>query len=225
MKHLKKLILILLLIIGVGSVKAERIFDTTIKIYDYAQVLNEKEERDLKKNVDKYIEKYNIDMVIVTVKHYNQNTLDEYMNLFYNTNKFNESGIMFTLDYKKDDIEIKTFGLANDLYSQNELNKIISKVDKKESNKDKISTFIKYSNKYIDEYDDDSFDNEFLISIDWIGITIVSGVLSTLIVLIGLEKTRTKKDNKRNSSCVKSLIITTKEDSFITTNTKKRRIN
>ena len=77
MKHLKKLFLILLLIIGVSSVKAERVFDTTIKIYDYAQILNDKEEKDLKKSVDKYIKKYNIDMVLVTIKHYNQNTLEE----------------------------------------------------------------------------------------------------------------------------------------------------
>jgi len=229
MKHLKKLIIILLLIIGVSSVKAQRTFDTTIKIYDYAQVLNEKEERDLKNSVDKYIEKYNIDMVLVTVKHYNQNTLEEYMELFYNKNNFgigdNKDGIMFTIDLKNNNIAIKTFGITNDLYSQSELNKILNKVNKKDNNKEKISTFIKYSNKYINEYDNDSFDNEFLISIDWIGITIISAILSTVIIFIGILKSKTKIISKRNNDCVKSLIITIKEDSFITTNTKKRRMN
>lgn len=228
MKHLKKLFLILLLIIGVSSVKAERVFDTTIKIYDYAQILNDKEEKDLKKSVDKYIKKYNIDMVLVTVKHYNQNTLEEYMELFYNTNKFgigdNKDGIMFTMDLKNDDIGIKTFGITNDLYSENELNKILTKVNKKDNTKDKLSTFIKYSNKYIAEYDSDTFDDDVLISVDWIGITIISFVLSTLVVFIGLLKSKNKSSNKRSDNCVKSLIITVKEDSFITTNTKKRRI-
>ena len=228
MKHLKKLFLILLLIIGVSSVKAERVFDTTIKIYDYAQILNDKEEKDLKKCVDKYIKKYNIDMVLVTVKHYNQNTLEEYMELFYNTNKFgigdNKDGIMFTIDLKNDDIGIKTFGITNDLYSENELNKILTKVNKKDNTKDKLSTFIKYSNKYIDEYDSDTFDDDVLISVDWIGITIISFILSTLVVFIGLLKSKNKSSNKRSDNCVKSLIITVKEDSFITTNTKKRRI-
>lgn len=225
MKHLKKIVLILLLIIGVSSVKAERVFDTTIKIYDYAQILNDKEEKDLKKSVDKYIKKYNIDMVLVTVKHYNQDTLEEYMELFYNTNKFgsgdNKDGIMFTMDLKNDDIGIKTFGITNDLYSENELNKILNKVNKKDNTKDKLSTFIKYSNKYIDEYDSDTFDDEVLISIDWIGITIISFILSTLVVFIGLLKSKNKSSKKRNDNCVKSLIITTKEDSFVTTNTKK----
>lgn len=224
MKNLKKLIFILLCIIGVSSVKAERVFDTTIKIYDYAQILNEKAEKDLKKSVDSYIEKNNIDMVIVTIKHYNQKTLEEYMDLFYNTNKFNESGIMFALDYKKDEIQIKTFGLANELYSESELKKIINKVEKNESNKDKISTFIKYSNKYIDENDSKNYNNEILISIDWIGITIISIVLSTIIVLLRLLKYKQKNVIKRNNNYVKSLIITTKEDSFITTKTKKTRI-
>ena len=228
MKHLKKIFLILLLIIGVSSVKAERVFDTTIKIYDYAQILNDKEEKDLKKSVDKYIKKYNIDMVLVTIKHYNQNTLEEYMELFYNTNKFgigdNKDGIMFTIDLKNDDIGIKTFGITNDLYSENELNKILTKVNKKDNTKDKLSTFIKYSNKYIDEYDSDTFDDDVLISVDWIGITIISFILSTLVVFIGLLKSKNKSSNKRSDNCVKSLIITVKEDSFITTNTKKRRI-
>ena len=227
MKHLKKLFLILLLIIGVSSVKAERVFDTTIKIYDYAQILNDKEEKDLKKSVDKYIKKYNKDMVLVTVKHYNQNTLEEYMELFYNTNKFgigdNKDGIMFTMDLKNDDIGIKTFGITNDLYSENELNKILTKVNKKDNTKDKLSTFIKYSNKYIDEYDSDTFDDDVLISVDWIGITIISFILSTLVVFIGLLKSKNKSSNKRNDNCVKNLIITVKEDSFITTHTKKRK--
>lgn len=227
MKHIKKIFLILLLIIGVSSVKAERTFDTTIKIYDYAQVLTEKEEKDLKKSVDKYIEKYNIDLVLVTIKHYNQKTLEEYMELFYNTNKFgigdNKSGIMFTIDYKKEDIGIKTFGLASDLYSENELDKIISKVEKKDDDKDKLLTFIKYSNKYINEYDNETFDNDILIEINWLGISIISIILSTLVVFIGLLKSRNKSIKKRNDNCVKTLIITVKEDSFITTNTKKRK--
>ena len=227
MKKLRVLVLLFLLIIGVGSVKADRIFDTTIKIYDYAQVLNPKEEEDLKKSVDKYIGKHNIDMVLVTVKHYNQKILEEYMELFYNKNKFgignNKSGIMFTLDFKNNDIGIKTFGLANDLYSANELNKIISKVDKKNNNKDKLSTFIKYSNKYINEYENETFDDNILIEVDWIGILIVSFVLSTMIVFMGLLKSKNKRSIKKDDNSVKSLIITTKEDSFITTNTKKRR--
>lgn len=228
MKHLKKILLIiLLLIIGVSSVKAERVFDTTIKIYDYAQILNDKEEKDLKKSVDEYIKKYNIDMVLVTVKHYNQNTLEEYMELFYNTNKFgigdNKDGIMFTMDLKNDDIGIKTFGITNDLYSENELNKILTKVNKKDNTKDKISAFIKYSNKYINEYDNETFDDEILISINWIGITIISSILSVLVVFIGLLKSKNKSSNKRSDNCVKNLIITVKEDSFITTHTKKRK--
>lgn len=229
MKHLKKIFLILLLIIGVSSVKAitERKFDTTIKVYDYAQVLSEKEEKDLKENVDKYIEKYNIDMVLVTVKHYNQNLLEEYMELFYNTNKFgigdNKSGIMFTMDFKNKDLGIKTYGLASDLYSEFELEKIIEKANKKDNNKDKLSTFIKYSNKYINEYDSDAFDDEIIISINWIGITIISFILSTLVVFIGILKSKNKSSNKRSDNCVKTLIITVKEDSFITTHTKKRK--
>ena len=227
MKQLKKIFLLLLLIIGVGSVKAERTFDTTIKIYDYAQILSEKEEKKLKKNAEKYIEKNNIDMVIVAVKHYKQKKLEEYMELFYNKNNFgigqNKSGIMFTIDLKKDNIGLKTFGLAKDLYSEEEIQKILSKVNKENNYEDKINTVIKYSNKYINEFGNTGFEDNIIFSINWIGIIVISFVLSTIIIFIGLLNSRKKVTKKQFDECIKSLIITTKKDSFITTKTQKRR--
>lgn len=226
MKHIKIIILLLLLIIGINSVKAERIFNTTLKVYDYAQVLTEKEEDNLKISIDKYIEKYNIDMVLVTVKHYKQDTLEEYMDLFYNTNKFSESGIMIVLDLKNNNTSIKTFGIANNLYSKVEITDILNKLNKKTNTKDKLSTFIKYSNKYITtQNSEEDFEDNIFISINWILITIISLILSTIIIFIGLFKTRNISINKKTNNCVKSIEITTKQDLFVTTNTKKTKIN
>ena len=67
MKKFKILFTLLLVFIGIKSVYA---FDNTIKVYDYAQVLTSDEEDKLKNEVNKYIDEYNMDMVLVTVKHH-----------------------------------------------------------------------------------------------------------------------------------------------------------
>jgi len=228
MKKIKILITILLLFIGMSSVKAQRKFDTTKKIYDYAQILSESEENKLKVKIDKYIKKYNIDMVIVTVKHYNQNTLTEYMKLFYDTNKFgigdNKSGIMFTLDLKNNDVGVKTFGIADGLYSNLEIDKILNKINKEKNYADKADDFIRYSNKYINEVDNIETKESILIKIDWVGNVIFAFIISVIIIFIGFIKLKTREAKTNTENYVKSLIITTSEDSFITTNTKKRRI-
>ena len=72
MKKFKFLLILLLVFIGINSVKA---FDTTTKIYDYAMVLTTKEKEQLKEKIDKYIEDHNMDMVLVTVKYHTKSTL------------------------------------------------------------------------------------------------------------------------------------------------------
>ena len=121
MKKLKYLIIILLLFIGIRNIYA---FDKTEKIYDYAQILTEKEENKLKIGIDKYINKHNLDMVIVTVKHHSHDNLQNYMNEFYVKNDFgiesNIDGIIIVIDLKdkKENIGMKTFGIANSLYNE-----------------------------------------------------------------------------------------------------------
>ena len=150
------------------------------------------------------------------------------MELFYNTNNFgigdNKSGIMFTIDLKNNGVGLNTFGIANDLYSENEIEKILSKVNKENTYENKINEVIKYSNKYINAFGNVEVQDNILLSIDWLGITIISFILSTLIMFIGMLKSTKNKTKKRIDNCVKSLIITTKEDAFITTKTNKRRI-
>ena len=66
MKKIKYLIITLLLFFGIKNVNAIQKFDTTIKVYDYAQILTEREEKKLKAEANNYVNKHNMDMVIVT---------------------------------------------------------------------------------------------------------------------------------------------------------------
>ena len=227
MKKLKILVITLMLFIGIKNIYA---FDNTIKVYDYAQILTEKEENKLKENVNKYISKYNIDMVIVTVKHYTQVTVEEYINLFYSKNQFDKDGIIFVLDLKNDDISIKTFGNATNYYSDNEVKNMLNKVDTEKNYYDKLFSFIEYSDYYVIKNEDNSNKiNSISIFyfVHWIGILIPSFLIPTIIIVIGLFKNKTvKKEYDADYYILEnSVIINTKEDKFRTTNTKKERIN
>ena len=230
MKNFKNLIIIMILFFGIGNVLA---FDNTIKVYDYAQVLSEKEEKKLKTQVNDYINKYNLDMVIVTVKYYEQTDVNQYINLFYNQNNFgvgiNKDGIIVALDFKKNNtIGIKTFGKAINLYSTSEIQGILNKVNEEEDYYDKLSSFVKYSDKYVNQ-DDNSYtiDNSTSTSINWILIILPSLIILTIVIIIGLLKNKYIKKDEFVSYYIKrdSIVINKKEDKFITTNTKKRRIN
>ncbi|MBR6690732.1 MAG: TPM domain-containing protein [Bacilli bacterium] len=228
MKKLKYLFIAMLLFIGIKNVHA---FDNTIKVYDYAQILTEKEETKLKEKINNYIDEYNTDMVIVTVKYYNQTILDEYVNLFYNKNKFgigySKDGIIIVIDLKNDKIDIKTYGKATNYYSESEIKNILTTLETKTNYYDKLNVFIDYSNKYIKE--SSNFfkeDNNIYMFINWPSILIPSIIIPTVIIVIGLLKNKSVKKQDTANYYIKkdSIVINKKEDKFVTTNTKKERI-
>lgn len=230
MKNLKYLILVLFLFMCIKSVNA---FDNTIKVYDYAQVLTEKEESKLKKDVDKFINKYNFDMAIVTVKYYNQETLNEYMNLFYIKNDFgigtNKDGIMAVLDLKNDNniIWIETFGNVKDYYSESEIKSIINDVQKEKNNYNKLEIFIDGAFNYVDKFEDNYSDTNILLLLNWFQVLTLSILIPTMIVIIGIFKNKNvrKEDSARYYINENSVVITKRNEKYITTNTKKERIN
>lgn len=226
MKYIKYLIIFMFLFIGIKNISA---FDNTIKVYDYAQVLTEQQEINLKSSVNKYIENNNMDMVIVTVKHYNNTYLNDYMNQFYNQNNFgigtSKDGVIIVLDLKNnEDIGIKAFGLASTKYSDNYIKSILNKVNKEKDYYNKLFNIIEFVDTNI-TYVDNSF--SYNNSIDWLSIVIVSFIIPTIVIFIGVFKNKSVKKEECANYYIKSggIVISTREDKFITTNTKKSRIN
>ena len=230
MKNLKYLILFLLLFIGIKSVNA---FDNTIKVYDYAQVLTEKEESKLKKDIDKFIGKYSFDMAIVTVKYYSQETLNEYMNLFYIKNDFgigtNKDGIIAVLDLKNDNniVGIETFGNVKNYYSESEIKSIINDIQKEKNNYNKLEVFIDETFNYVDKFEDNYSDTNILLLLNWVQVITLSILIPTIIVIIGIFKNKNvrKEESAKYYINKNSVVITKRNEKYITTNTKKERIN
>ena len=238
MKKFKILFTIFLFLFGVKSVFA---FNPSLKIYDYAQELSPTEEKDLKKLVDNYIENYNMDMVLVTVKYHTKNSTKQYAQDFYDYNGFGigdtNDGILFVIDftYGNRNIEIVTTGEAIKMYDDYRINKILDDITYKKDTSyynwfkifiDDASSFAKdgvpSSNKhvYIDKYGNPEI-------FPWPFIIITSLIVPTIVIIILIFKNRMVRKHVNANFYINenSLNITTRSDKFITTHTTSVRIN
>lgn len=71
--------------------------DSTEKVYDYIDLLSEKEEKEIKKELDNYKKKTKIDSIIVITDDIGDFTLDSYAYKFYEYNDFSKEGIIFVI--------------------------------------------------------------------------------------------------------------------------------
>ncbi len=222
----------LLLLIGIKNVSAIE-FDTSIKVYDYAQVLSSKQENQIKEQIENYINNNKVDMAVITVKYFEQKSVEDYLDTFYNTNGFgignNKSAMMMVINLKDnlEQIYIKAYGDAEKLYNDDEINNIINAASTTDNYNNKIDIFIDYSNKYTQQSYNISNNQNILSKINWFLIIVVSLLISTVlnIFIIMMHKNKIKKDNVICYVKKDSVVINTNGKKFITTNTKKKGLN
>lgn len=241
MKKFRLLLILLLIFIGINSVKA---FDTTTKVYDYAMVLTTKEKQKLKEKIDKYIEEYNMDMVLVTVKYHEKDSTQAYAEDFYDYNGFGLNstydGIIFVIDFKfgYTDIYISTTGQAIKMYDDYRINSMLDNIA---DSKDKgyysmFNTFISDASNYasngvpssnsntvINEYGD----LVYIQSMPWVTIIIISLIVPSITILIFVFKNRMVRKSMNAKYYLKegSVVINSRNDRFVTTHTSSVRIN
>lgn len=241
MKKLKILFTFILIFIGVKSVYA---FDNTLKVYDYAQVLTSSEEEKLKESILNYIDTYNMDMVLVTVKYHEKNNTKAYAEDFYDYNNFGigntKDGIIFVIDFTfgYTDIYISTTGEAIRMYDDYRINKMLDNIaDKKDDGYfSMFESFIKDSSSYASKgipssnsgtQINSNGDLVYKKSIPWVMIVIISIIVPTVVIVILISKNKMVKKSVNATYYLKdgSVVINNKNDRFITTHTTSVRIN
>lgn len=240
MRKFKFLFVLLVLFIGILKVSA---FDNTVKIYDYAQILTNNQEQRLKKLVDSYIRKYNIDMAIVTVKHHEASSTQNYAMNFYNYNNFGtndtKDGIILVIDFMNDNTNfyIEAFGNSKMIYETYRINKMIKNISNI-----KNDNYYKAIEKFIGDSDDyankgaifnsvrhELQNNTFITTKNiWVVIIsiIISSIVPSIVILIYVFKNKMVKKSYLATHYLKkdSVVISVKKDTFYTTHTKKERI-
>lgn len=251
MRKLRYLLLIITLVfIGILNVKA---IDASEKIYDFANVLTPEQKEILKEEIDKYIENYNIDMALVTVKYHNYLSSQDYADAIHDElirNGFgigsNDDSIVCIIDFntnlhKNLGLQISTNGNAIIMYDDVRIDKILdSMVDVFNSDKTDytgmFTTFINRSSYYASLGIPKSNKN---VKIDvngkpyverpfpWMQISIISLIVSSVTVLILIK--RNKMVHKATNADLyinkETINITNRKDQFLTTATTRVRIS
>ena len=120
------------------------------KIYDFSDILTDEEEETLYSEIDKFIEKYNTDVVILTydLPYYNDSQNEDFAADFYDYNDFgitydNYSGILlFRNTYSNDPyFDVYSFGNAQLYISPNRADKLLDDIYNDLHNQNYLSGF------------------------------------------------------------------------------------
>ena len=225
----KILFALLILIVFKCNISA---FDKSIKLYDYAQIINQDEEQIIKKELNKKIDELKLDIIIVTVKYYNFKDVEEYADAFYSKNGFESNGIIFIIDLKSDGkYFIKGYGSESEKFTRDVTKKIYSKINSEKKYSDKCIAFI----NTIDKVDD--IKNSLIYSNNKNGMlfylfkyVIISIIIPTVIIIIIYLIDRKRLCNLNSSKNKFTFIsedkikITSKNDTFSSTNTVSKSL-
>lgn len=230
MKKIKYILILFLMFVGINNINA---FDTSLKVYDYAQVLSIEEEEKLKKDINLFIANHNMDMALVTVKYHEKIDTMNYADDFYDYNGFgignNNDGLIFVIDFtfsERGELWMSTTGKAINLYTDARIDSILDSVvaEKNRGYYEMLNTFIEESNYYAN-IGISSYNNESKINFK--NIIIISLVIPSIIILILILKNKMIKAAITASHYLikDSVIINKRSDKFITTHTTSVRIN
>ncbi len=219
--------------------------DKTKKIYDYADLLTDEEEKDLYDRVVKYIEKYNLDMALVTINENPYGSSDRDISLyaedFYEYNKFgmnsSHDGIIILIDMDNRAPCVTATGQGILIYDDER------KISMNDDAFDNIAD-AKYYDAFLSYIDDASnYASEGVApsnalycidengeyykcreeekSVNWI-VTILTSVFGALCpVLVHTRKYRGVKLATKADNYLKENNITGKQDKFLTTFTSR----
>lgn len=214
--------------------------DTSIKVYDDADLLTDQEEQLLSEQANSFVDKYNMDLVIVTTPYNEGKGTQSYAQDFYDYNGFgvgdNADGILFLIDrtYGYNDTWIVTTGHAILVYDDARIESILDDIYYSRDNGyyAMFETFISSSSTYaemgiapsnegmeIDENGNYVEKREFPL----LKSLLISVAVSTITVVVLIFKNKmVKKETRAGAYLDQSTInFSRKEDRFITTHTTR----
>lgn len=239
---MKRIVYSLIILLSFSFILPVYALDTSLKVYDYADKLSDSEEELLREKVNKFINNYNMDMVLVTVDQHNKYSTEAYADDFYDYNGFGigstHDGVLLVVDnnFSKENIWMSTTGEGIRMYDDYRIDKILDVVFEDYDYYELFSDFIdecsyyaslgipsSNSNTYINSRGDLVYKKHF----PWIGSLGTSLVSATIVLLILISKNKMvkKATNANNYARQDSLNITNRSDRFVTTHTTSVRIN
>ena len=200
--------------------------DETEKIYDFADLFTPEEEKKLYDKVTNYIEKKNLDLVIVTINENNKDNTEDYAEDFYMYNNFGRdskrSGSVFIIDMYNRDYDISSSGDAIKFMTDSIYNSIINDAEGYISNKRYYDGAV----KVVEEMSKEQVTvkkNKINFGLCFV----IANIIALICFLIEKSKYKGIKYATNASSYVdkKSIEDIKSEDKFINTSTTRTKIN
>lgn len=106
--------------------------DASEKVYDFANLLTDSEEKDIYYQVQDFIMEHDMDLAIVTIDSNNKGSQVEYADDFYDYNDFgigsSRDGVLFLIDMQYRQIYMSTTGDAIQMYSDYRIDQIMNAI-------------------------------------------------------------------------------------------------
>ncbi|MBE5821060.1 MAG: TPM domain-containing protein [Clostridiales bacterium] len=216
-------------------------FDTSKKVYDYANLLTSSEEEKLYNLIMDYIDETNYDMAVVTINDNPKNSAMIYADDFYDYNGFGLdsefSGILFLIDMDTREMWISTTGKCINAYTDSEIDIILDYTYDEISDKDYYGcakVFIEKadlyhtsygspstSNNYYDYDDDYGYDYDYDNEISFEVVVVFTIIITALFIGIATSKHKTAKIATQANAYARNFKITYRNDIYLRKNTTK----
>ena len=202
------------------------------KIYDFAELLTEEEEKQLYDKVKEFIANTNLDLAIVTINTNVKDSTQEYADDFYDYNDFSIDGLAFVIDMQNRIFYISTAGKAMLYYDDYRIEYILSALDQEMYNHEYFNACNTLKSQLTEYYNNGFSDNAdkyvvigtqiyrktpyLLLSI----IAVVSATIGTLILALRNKKIKLAT-NSNDYFDNNSFEITKDTKEFISSNTSR----
>ena len=202
------------------------------KIYDFAELLTEEEEKQLYDKVKEFIANTNLDLAIVTINTNVKDSTQDYADDFYDYNDFSIDGLAFVIDMQNRIFYISTAGKAMLSYDDYRIEYILSALDQEMYNHEYFNacnTLISQLTEYYNNGFSDNADKYVVIGTQIYRktpylllsiIAVVSATIGTLILALRNKKIKLAT-NSNDYFDNKSFEITKDTKEFISSNTSR----
>lgn len=202
------------------------------KIYDFAELLTEEEEKQLYDKVKEFIANTNLDLAIVTINTNVKDSTQEYADDFYDYNDFSIDGLAFVIDMQNRIFYISTAGKAMLYYDDYRIEYILSALDQEMYNHEYFNacnTLISQLTEYYDSGFSDNADKYVIVGTQIYRktpylllsiIAVVSATIGTLILALRNKKVKLAS-NSNDYFDNKAFEITKDTKELISSNTSR----
>ena len=210
------------------------------KLYDFEDVLTEKEEENLKKQIQEYIDYTGFDIAIVIAKKIEGLDIAEYTHNFYEYNDFADQGIVLVIYVDKAytmnaEIEGRENSEILSIYTESRVRQALKEIsgDIQKKSYKAISNYIQilqgfYNLEKNGSYNDGPKTNNYNRDLSWFEITLISFSITFVIILALMyiikkkNKIKYKEDLNDNINDA-TLTIKTESDDFVGTTLSNKK--